>query len=140
VTRVVLDANVIASGMTGLGGAPTVILSAWASEVFDLIISHHILDELERTLAKPYFQRMFAETRVSQEMLRFRTRGVIVTLPGELRGIARHSHDDPVLETAVMGNADSLVTGDRALRRLGAVRGVPILTPHEFLAVLDDPS
>jgi predicted nucleic acid-binding protein len=52
-------------------------------------------------------------------------------------GVVRHQHDDPVHETAVVGNADCIITGDRQLLALGSYQGVVILTPGEFLGVLD---
>jgi len=66
-----------------------------------------------------------------------RRRATVVPIAGTLSGVARHHHDDPVLETAVAGEADYLVTGDHELRSLGSYQGIAILTRLEFLATLD---
>ena len=44
--------------------------------------------------------------------------------------------DDPdnrILECAVAGHADAIVTGDRALLALGTFRNIRLLTPARYL-------
>ena len=45
----------------------------------------------------------------------------------------RDPDDDKLIETAVMGAADCLVTGDRDLLDMSPFQGIPILTPRAFL-------
>lgn len=52
-------------------------------------------------------------------------------------GVATHPEDDRVLEAAVSAAVDYLVTGDKALQRLGEYAGIPILDPRAFMAILD---
>lgn len=47
---VVLDANILVSGTVTASTPPGQILNAWHDGQFELVISTHILDELERTL------------------------------------------------------------------------------------------
>lgn len=47
--------------------------------------------------------------------------------------VCRDPKDDKLLELAVSGNADFLVTGDKDLLVLNPFRGVEIITPREFL-------
>lgn len=54
-----LDTNVIAAGIAGYRKAestPGAIPRAFIAEAFDLILSRHILDELERTMTTLYFR------------------------------------------------------------------------------------
>lgn len=56
--RVVADTNVLASGLAGydaLEGPAAYLLRAWQQRRFDLVASGPIFEELEGTLAKPYF-------------------------------------------------------------------------------------
>ena len=46
----------------------------------------------------------------------------------------RDPKDDKLLELAVCGRADCIVTGDADLLALNPFRGIPILTPAEFLS------
>jgi predicted nucleic acid-binding protein len=45
--------------------------------------------------------------------------------------------DDKLLETALLGRADCLVTGDQDLLVLGTYQGIPILSPAAFLFALE---
>ena len=47
----------------------------------------------------------------------------------------RDPDDDMLLETALMGDADCLITGDEDLLEMTSFRGIPILTPTTFLSV-----
>jgi predicted nucleic acid-binding protein len=67
----------------------------------------------------------------------FRTLATLVTIGPIVPRAASHTHDDLILATAVAGSADYLVTGDREPRALGSYEGIAILTPREFLDVLD---
>jgi predicted nucleic acid-binding protein len=54
----VLDTNVVVSGLAGIAQearVPGALLGAWLAGDFTLIVSEHILTEVERTLRKPYF-------------------------------------------------------------------------------------
>ena len=47
--------------------------------------------------------------------------------------VCRDPKDDRILEVAVTGGADYLITGDQDLLMLENFRGIPILTPAAFL-------
>ena len=47
-TRVVLDTNVLAPGFTSGFGASAQLLDLWKGGVFELVVSEHLLAELER--------------------------------------------------------------------------------------------
>jgi predicted nucleic acid-binding protein len=48
----------------------------------------------------------------------------------------RDPQDDKVLEIAVAGKADAIVTGDEDLLALHPFEGIPIVGPAEFLSML----
>ena len=47
----------------------------------------------------------------------------------------RDPDDDKFLETALMGEADCLITGDRDLLEMFSFHEIPISTPVDFLAL-----
>jgi predicted nucleic acid-binding protein len=51
--------------------------------------------------------------------------------------VCRDPDDDKLLEIAVAGNADCLVTGDQDLLILHPFQGVPIITPAAFLEAVE---
>ena len=47
----------------------------------------------------------------------------------------RDPDDDKFLKTALMGEANFLITGDRDLLEVSSFHEIPILTPADFLAL-----
>lgn len=138
--RIVLDANVLASGVVGLPrveSTPGELLRRWFAGGFELVISDVVLTEVGRTLTKRYFvQRVpLAERERAMEVLH--RRESLVPITEQIQGVATHPEDDLVLATAVSATADILVTGDKQLQALGRYQGVVILSPREFLALLE---
>lgn len=133
--RAVLDANTIVSGMArfDVGSSPPVlILREWMSGRVTLLISDWLLDEVTRTLAKPYFQSQVAVDVYDLITELLRTTAIRVPIGTPRIGIASHPEDDFVLATAVSAQADYLVTGDKQLRRLGQLENVVIVSPRDF--------
>ena len=95
------------------------------------VTSPALLDELHRVLIVKFEY----PTRVADATLkRWRAVNAVVTPPLELRIIAADPSDNRVLECALAGEADAIVSGDRHLLALKTFRSIPIVAPHEFLA------
>jgi len=139
VTEVTLDANALTAGAVGfriLQSTPGELVRRWRAGAFDLILSDHLLAETERTLQKTYFRSRLRQAEIAQFIALLANDTTIVPLTVTVQGVASHPEDDLVLATALSGNADYLVTGDRQLLRLGSYAGVIIVTPRDFLAML----
>ncbi|RIK46978.1 MAG: putative toxin-antitoxin system toxin component, PIN family [Chloroflexi bacterium] len=134
--RVVLDTNILASGALLQNSVPGAILRRCRSPQITLIISEVILDELSRTLEKPYFTRSIRDGRRVRLLRYLRMLSEVVDPEPPASVVATHPEDDLILATAVAGRAQFLVTGDRQLLALGRYREVRIVTAGEFLAVL----
>ena len=122
----VLDTNVLASGIAGFAhraSPPGQILRAWRHDLFELIVSEHILDELARTLQAPYFLRRLTHEQIAQVLVLLRSQGALTDITSQVHGVASHPEDDLILATAASAKADYLVTGDGKLQRLGGSRG-----------------
>ncbi len=138
-TVAVLDTNVLVSGVTGFlidTSVPGQILHLWQAGRFTLAVSDHILAELERTLQKPYFQRRLSTEYLAAVRVLFRTSARLTPLTVQVHDVASHPEDDLVLATALSGQADYLITGDRHLLALGNYQEVAILSPRAFLQQL----
>jgi predicted nucleic acid-binding protein len=57
-----------------------------------------------------------------------------------LTAIGRDPSDNRLLEAALEGEADYIVSGDRDLLDLGSYEGIGIITPARFLAILREAS
>ncbi len=62
--RIVLDVNVLVSGIPTGDTAPALIMDLWANGAFDVILSDHIFTGVDRTLRKPYWTRRYSDALV----------------------------------------------------------------------------
>ena len=135
--RATLDVNVLASGFATPAGTPSVLIDYWTDLAYELVISEHILEGLTRTWGKPYYQSRFTPQQVRQSLTLLRTEATLVTPVTTVQGVGEDTEDDLVLATALAGEAGFLVTGDKHLQRLALFQGVVILSPRQFLDILE---
>jgi putative PIN family toxin of toxin-antitoxin system len=127
--RVVFDTNILVSALVFPGGQGETALQRIIDERDQLVLSKPILDELLGILARKFARDAEELARVAVFLS---TLATFVNPRRRLRAVA----DDPdnrVLECAVTGHAEAIVTGDRALLALGDFRGVRLLSLREFL-------
>ncbi len=137
--RAVLDTNLLARGLVASPTSTTgFIVESWHSELFQLVVSQHILDELAETLKKPYFAQRVPAESIRRYIAEVQRRGTLTPITVEVVGVAEHYADDLVLTTALSGGASYVVTGDEGLRLVGSYEDVVILGPGEFCQILRD--
>ena len=131
--KVVLDTNVLVSGLLKREGIPARILRAVWDGYLELLISTPLREELAGVLEYPKIRKRLVAASVDSalflELLPFFTTDVAladVTVPRP-----RDADDWVVLATLVTGAADWLVTGDADL--LERAHQFPILTPAAFV-------
>ena len=131
--RVVLDTNILVSGLMHPASTPGRIIAAWSEAQFDVVSSHEQLTEIGRVLAYPKIRRILKwdDQRIEQFIKQLYIR-VEVAEP-ESTGVEalRDPDDAPILGALVTAEADLLVTGDRDLLALSD--RYPIETPAEFV-------
>ena len=132
--KAVLDSNILVSGFL-FGGIPLKIIRAALEKQFIYVTSPDLMKEAENTLSSSKFGLTIREIEDLTQPL-FETAEVVV--PKErVTVIQRCPADNRVLECAVAGSCDAIVTGDkRDLLRLGSYRSIKILTPRVFNALL----
>lgn len=136
----VLDTNVLASGILGITrpeSTPGELLRRWRARAFTLVVSEPILTELIRTFTNPYFSSRLSPADIAAALARLQTDARIQPLTVEVTGVATHPQDDAILATALSARAPYLVTGDMPLRTRGVSAGTQLLSPRQFLELLD---
>lgn len=128
-TRAVLDTNTWVSGL-GWGGPPGDVVEAALAGRFEMVISPELLAELRRVLTYPKLAETFGDVDELVELIALASHVVRPTLTLDL---VRDPDDNRVLEAAITGSADVVVTGDADLLDLKVVQGVRILTPADFI-------
>lgn len=134
--RVVLDTNVLLSGLMFPDGAPGRVVAAWREARFDVVMSVHQLAEIGRALAYPRIRRVLGwdDQRIERFIRQIYVRVQIVDLHGITVEVPADPDDAPILATLVAGKADVLVTGDGDL--LALHERFPIQTPSDFVRKL----
>ena len=133
--RVVLDTNVIVSGLNFPGNERLVLELALRGR-FELCLSPFILEEVAGVLGRKFD---WAEERSAQAVRALGDAATIVE-PRRIPEAIEGGHpDNRILECAVEVSADYLVTGDRRhLLPLEEHQGARILNAPRFLSFLRD--
>lgn len=130
--RIVLDTNVLVSGLMNPRGTPGRILEAWRNAQFEVLMSRDQLTELARVLSYPKIRQRLqwnqATTNRFLKQIYLRTESL--DLEGVEAVVPRDPADGPILGSLIVAKADFLVTGDDDL--LSLREGYPIVTPTEF--------
>ena len=127
--KVVFDTNVLVSALVFPGGRGEEALLCIVEERDELILSKPILDELLGVLARKFAREAEELARVAVFM------GALATMvkPGRRLTLLKDDADNRILECARAGNADAIITGDKALLALAEYRGARILTLRAYL-------
>jgi putative PIN family toxin of toxin-antitoxin system len=135
--RVVIDASVLAPALISRRGVAFDLMNLWNAGRFDLIVSEHIIDEVIRAHHSRYFyDRGIREGQIRSAEQLLRAKGLVTPLSEQVSGVASHPEDDLVLNTAVSGSADYLVTHDKQLLMLGSYQRIPIVRPGVVVGLL----
>ena len=128
--RAVLDSNVLISGFAYLRGNPFEILRALERGDIQVYISPFILEEVT-----PVLQRTFRrdEATIEQALAFLRTHCTVIDPPPESSLAQLSPKDNRVLDCAIQGHVQYLVTGDKGILQLKEHQGIAIVTPREFL-------
>jgi putative PIN family toxin of toxin-antitoxin system len=127
--RIVIDSNVWISAIV-FGGNPRSLFEKVIANGWTIVVSEEILTEIRRIIAKK-FDSFVGDFDQFYALLRPR---IIVVPLGTLRIKASRDEDDNrVIETAVIGQATYIISGDKDLLVLGKYRQIIILTPTTFL-------
>lgn len=129
--RVVLDTNVFFSAY-GYGGKPACLVAAALDGEFELMTSPAIMVELARVLATG----LGADVERIRSVVVQITRSAAVIRPTTKLDVVVDESDNRILECAVDGGADLIVSGDRHLLQLGEFRDIEVMTVAKALDAL----
>lgn len=127
-TRVVLDTNVFFSAY-GYGGKPARLVGAALNGEFELVTSPAIMAELARVLATG----LGADSERIRSVVVQIARAATIVRPTTQLDVVIDEADNRILECAVDGGADLIVSGDRHLVRLDRYQGIGIVTVTQAL-------
>ncbi|SIT66021.1 putative toxin-antitoxin system toxin component, PIN family [Ectothiorhodosinus mongolicus] len=132
--RVVLDTNILLSGVAYPHSLPGKIVSAWRHGSLEVILSTFILDELRRVLPRLHAQHGLSAAEIDDlvDILSIQAE-VLQPLPVDDPNL-RDKNDGPILGTLLAAveqqSIDYLITGDKDLLVLSDQ--YPVITPAAF--------
>ena len=132
VLRAVLDTNILVSASKTPDGRNAVLFDAACARRFRLVISPDLINELARVLRGRF---RWVETDLQQRIRLVARNAEVITTVTRLTTITADPDDNRVLECALDGRADLIVSNDRHLLTLKSFRHIPIvvgprLPPH----------
>jgi putative PIN family toxin of toxin-antitoxin system len=130
--RVLIDTNVLVSAVTN-GGVPERVVDMARSGSVTGLVSLHILAEFREVLMRPRFSvDVTVVDALVEQIAGFCD---VVAVERAIGTWSADPDDDPVVEAAIRGRANVLVTGDRHLLAL-TVPGLRIARPAEIVEEL----
>ncbi len=137
--RLVLDTDVLVAAVRSDAGASRRLLRAGLERHFDLLASVTLMIEYQAVLTRE--EHLIASRLSADDMSTLLDAVALVAEPVRLaflwRPILKDADDDMVLEAAINGEADALVTFNKR-DFAGALRfGLEVVTPREALAELE---
>jgi len=132
--RLVLDTNILLSGIAYPGSLPGKIITAWRHGSVDLVLSSFILEELRRVLPRLVARHGLTQNEIDDLIDTLSIQAEMLDpIPVDAPAL-RDKNDLPVLGTLMaaksLGNIDYLITGDKDL--LALADSYPVITPAEF--------
>ena len=131
--KAVFDTNVYFSAFSSPRGVPSELWRRAARGDFVLIVSRGIVTELADVLRRDIKR---TESEIMAQLKRVARVAKIVEPRFTLDVVTADHDDDRILECAVAGKADLIVSYDHHLTDLKAFQGIGIVRPVDFLRIL----
>ena len=131
--KVVLDTNVLLSGLMFPEGTPGRIIAAWVEARFEVALSLDQLAEIGRVLEYPKIRSKLGwdDQRIELFIKQLYIRAEVIELGPISVEVPRDPSDAPILATLAAAHADVLVSGNGDL--LALRDKYPVETPAEFV-------
>jgi len=127
--RVVFDTNILVSALVFPGGQGDVALRRIIAGTDQLVMSRAILDELLDVLSRKF-------ARDAEELAHvavFVSELALIVAPRRRLRVVQDEPDNRILECALAGRVEAIVTGDKALLALKSFRNIPVVTLRAYL-------
>lgn len=132
--RIVFDTNVYLSAFNWEGGKPERAYRSALKGVFVLVTSPPIIAETARKLREKFF---WEEERIVQKVKEMARKSEIIQPKTIIDAIKDDESDNRILECAIEGKANLIVSRDKHLRRLNEYEGIAIIGVNDLLHIIE---
>lgn len=133
--KAVIDTNIWLSFLIGK------LLTGLDDYIFDglleVVTSDEQLEEITTVLRRPKFRKHFSTDDIDEFLSLIYKTAIIVEIHHSIKD-CRDEKDNFILETAIRGKADYIVTGDKDLLVLNPYRGKKIIGFREFEGIVKE--
>ena len=105
------------------------------SKEIKVVVSDEMLKEISEVSSRPKFKNIFTAKRI-KELFSLLDSYAIVVSPSQKVNVCRDGKDNFLLEVALAGETDYLVTGDEDLLVLDPFHNTKIVKPKDFEGIL----
>jgi len=133
--RVVIDTNILISAVFWTG-KPKEILNGARKRSITFLTSEPLLKEMKDVLISKNRPFQISKKDANFIVEHLKKVGEVITTKSTL-SICKDEPDNRVLECAIDGNADYIVTGDKQLLKVKEIRGVKIITSAKLLRYMN---
>ncbi len=131
--HVVLDTNILLSGLAYPASVPGNIVAAWRSGSLQVSLSHYILDELRRVLPKLRARHGLSDDAIADLVDCLSFQADIVEPAAHWDEQLTDPFDQAILGTLLASKAQYLITGDKAL--LALADKYSVMSAAQFVAL-----
>ncbi|HMJ64353.1 MAG TPA: putative toxin-antitoxin system toxin component, PIN family [Candidatus Binatia bacterium] len=129
--KIVLDTNVLVSGLLQSKGNPAQVLELVLAGAVQICHDARILTEYREVLARPRFK--FDPARVREVLTKLEVDGLTTDASEQGPFNLPDADDEPFLAVALAGTVDCLVTGNLADYPPDKRKGCAVFSPAEFM-------
>jgi len=137
IDRVVVDSNVLISASLVSGSTPARLLDGLQQSRAIMLFSDPTMDELRSRILRTKFDRWVDRGLRERFLAELDAVAELVGIAGAPIG-CRDRDDDKFLETALVGEADLIISGDQDLLIMHPWQQIPILSPSQAIDWLED--
>lgn len=111
--RVILDTNVLVAALIAQNGPPHHLFEAFLGDRFTLVTGNMQIEEFSRVTRYPAIRSRIHPAQAGRMLNAIRSLAINIENPPP-QSVSRDPHDDFLFAMAQAGEADYLVTGDKA--------------------------
>jgi len=136
-TKVVLDTNILVSGSLWKGESYKILLLIETQQII-CILSISILEEYKKIMeSEEIIEKIANKNLAINEIINHIISTVTIIHPTlRLKVVKEDPDDNKIIECAVEGKSDFIITKDKHLLNLKNYKKIRIVTPEEFLRLI----